>query len=222
MPKRNRDQYLIDDFTTQDTWRIFRIMAEFVEGFEELSKVGRCVTLFGSARVKEDDRHYQLARKTAAALVERGYSVMTGGGPGIMEAANRGAQEQGGESIGLNIELPMEQKPNPYINISINFHYFFVRKVMLVKYSQAFVIFPGGFGTMDEFFESITLIQTNKIKPFPVVLVDRAYWSGLLEWIQRQLLGTGKIGEKDLLLFKQADTVEEILACMDGKGQGQA
>ncbi len=220
MPKRNRDQYLIDDFTTQDTWRIFRIMAEFVEGFEELSKVGRCVTLFGSARVKEDDPHYQLAQKTAAALVKRGYSVMTGGGPGIMEAANRGAQEQGGESIGLNIELPMEQKPNPYINISINFHYFFVRKVMLVKYSQAFVIFPGGFGTMDEFFESITLIQTNKIKPFPVVLVDRKFWSGLLDWIQNHLLGTGKIGERDLLLFKQADTVEEILACMDGKGQG--
>ncbi len=220
MPKRNRDQYLIDDFTTQDTWRIFRIMAEFVEGFEELSKVGRCVTLFGSARVKEDDPHYQLAQRTAAALVERGYSVMTGGGPGIMEAANRGAKEQGGESIGLNIELPMEQKPNPYINISINFHYFFVRKVMLVKYSQAFVIFPGGFGTMDEFFESITLIQTNKIKPFPVVLVDRKFWSGLLDWIQSHLLGTGKIGEKDLLLFKQADTVEEILACMDGKGQG--
>lgn len=220
MPKRNRDQYLIDDFTTHDTWRIFRIMAEFVEGFEELSKVGQCVTLFGSARVKEDDPHYQLARKTAAALVERGYSVMTGGGPGIMEAANRGAQEQGGESIGLNIELPMEQKPNPYINISINFHYFFVRKVMLVKYSQAFIIFPGGFGTMDEFFESITLIQTNKIKPFPVVLVDRKFWSGLLDWIQNHLLGTGKIGESDLLLFKQADTVEEILACMDGKGQG--
>ena len=218
MAKNTREQYLIDDFTTQDTWRIFRIMAEFVEGFEELSKVGRCITFFGSARVKEDDPHYELARQTARALVERGYTVMTGGGPGIMEAANRGAYENGGQSIGLNIQLPLEQKPNPYINVHIDFHYFFVRKVMLVKYSEAFLIFPGGFGTLDEFFESITLIQTNKIKPFPVVVVDRQYWSGLLDWAQNHLMKTGKISEKDLLLFKQADTIEEILACLDGEG----
>ena len=217
MNQLTKGQYLIDDFTAQDTWRIFRIMAEFVEGFEEMSKVERAVTFFGSARVKEDDPHYDLARQTAAALVKRGYSIMTGGGPGIMEAANRGAHENGGWSIGLNIQLPMEQKPNPYIDIAVDFHYFFVRKVMLVKYSEAFLIFPGGFGTMDEFFESITLIQTNKIKPFPVVLVDREYWSGLLDWTRDHLLKTGKISEKDLHLFKQADTVEEILDCMDGK-----
>jgi len=218
MAKSTNEQYLIDDFTTQDTWRIFRIMAEFVEGFEELSKVGRCITFFGSARVKENDPHYELARRTARALVERGYTVMTGGGPGIMEAANRGAYENGGQSIGLNIQLPLEQKPNPYINVHIDFHYFFVRKVMLVKYSEAFLIFPGGFGTLDEFFESITLIQTNKIKPFPVVVVDRNYWSGLIGWIQNHLMKTGKISEKDLLLFKQADTVEEILDAVDQGG----
>ena len=200
MTQNTREQYLIDDFTTQDTWRIFRIMAEFVEGFEELAKVDRCITFFGSARVKEGDRHYDMARQTARTLVERGYTIMTGGGPGIMEAANRGAYENEGQSIGLNILLPMEQKPNPYLNIHIDFHYFFVRKVMLFKYSEAFLIFPGGFGTMDEFFESITMIQTNKIKPFPVILVK-----------------TGKISDKDLLLFKQADTIEEILQCLDGK-----
>lgn len=213
-----RNQYLIDDFTTQDTWRIFRIMAEFVEGFEEMSMVDRCITIFGSARVKEDDPHYELARQTAHALVKCGYSVVTGGGPGIMEAANRGAQESGGQSIGLNIQLPMEQKPNPYINLHIDFHYFFVRKVMLVKYSEAFIIFPGGFGTLDEFFESITLMQTNKIKPFPVILVDRQFWSGLMDWIQSHLLETGKICDKDLQLFHQADTVEEILHCLEGCG----
>ena len=214
----NKQQYLIDDFTTQDTWRVFRIMAEFVEGFEDLSRVERCVTIYGSARVKENDPHYDLARKTAAALVKEGYMIMTGGGPGVMEAANRGAHEAGGQSIGLNIDLPMEQKPNPYLNIHVNFRYFFVRKVMLVKYSEALLIFPGGFGTLDEFFEAITLIQTHKIKPYPVVMVDREYWSGLIDWIRNHLLATGKISEKDLLLFKQADTVEEILeAIKNGK-----
>ena len=143
---------------------------------------------------------------------------MTGGGPGIMEAANRGAYENGGQSIGLNIQLPLEQKPNPYINIHVDFHYFFVRKVMLVKYSEAFLIFPGGFGTLDEFFESITLIQTHKIKPFPIVLVDRQYWSGLIDWAQNHLLKTGKITDQDLLLFKQADTIEEILEAIDKGG----
>jgi len=217
MADNTRDQYLIDDFTTQDTWRIFRIMAEFVEGFEELAKVGGCITFFGSARVKEGDPHYDMARQTARALAERGYTVMTGGGPGIMEAGNRGAYENGGQSIGLNIQLPMEQRPNPYLNVHVDFHYFFVRKVMLVKYSEAFLIFPGGFGTMDEFFEAITLVQTHKIKPFPVVLVDRNYWSGLVDWIQNHLLKSGKISDTDLLLFKQADTIEEILDCLDGK-----
>jgi len=210
-----RDQYLIDDFATQDTWRIFRIMAEFVEGFEGLSRLGSCVTFFGSARVKENDPHYEMARQTAAALVEKGYAIMTGGGPGIMEAANRGAHESDGKSIGLNIELPMEQEPNPYLNIHIDFRYFFVRKVMLVKYSQALLIFPGGFGTLDEFFETITLIQTHKIKRFPVVLIDKEYWSGLVGWIKDHLLATGKIREEDLSLFKQADTVEEVLEAIN-------
>jgi len=208
-------QYLINDFTTRDTWRVFRIMAEFVEGFEELAKVGRCVTIFGSSRVNEGEPHYDMARETARTLVGEGYSVMTGGGPGIMEAANRGAYESGGQSIGLNIELPMEQKPNPYLNVHVDFRYFFVRKVMLVKYSEAFLIFPGGFGTLDEFFEAITLIQTDKIKPFPVILIDRHFWSGLLEWLQDKLLKTNKISESDLLLFKQADTIEEILDCLE-------
>lgn len=210
-----QEQYVIDDFTTQDTWRIFRIMAEFVEGFEELSRVGRCVTIFGSARTSETNDDYILARETASALVERGYTIVTGGGPGIMEAANRGAHEAGGQSVGLNIELPMEQKPNPYINIHIDFHYFFVRKVMLVKYSEAFIIFPGGFGTLDEFFESITLIQTHRIKPFPVILVDRGYWSGLIKWLEERLLGENKIAAKDLTIFKLVDTLDEILNCLE-------
>lgn len=215
MTEEDNRQYLIDDFTTNDTWRIFRILAEFVEGFEEMARVGHGVTIFGSARVKEDDPHYTLAQSTGQALAERGYTVITGGGPGIMEAANRGAYEAKGQSAGLNIELPMEQKPNPYLNISISFRYFFVRKVMLVKYSQALLIFPGGFGTLDEFFESITLIQTHKVKKFPVILVDRAYWAGLVAWIRAHLLTTGKISEGDLDLFEQADTVQEILDIID-------
>ena len=213
--EHNRNQYLIDDFTTRDTWRIFRIMAEFVECFENLSTVGACVTVFGSARVKEDDPHYQLARETAQTLARKGYWIMTGGGPGIMEAANRGAYEAKGHSVGLNIELPMEQKPNPYLNLHVDFRYFFVRKVMLVKYSEALLIFPGGFGTLDEFFETITLIQTNKILRYPVVLVDREYWSGLVSWMQEHLLATGKISQNDLSLFTQADTVDEIVQAIE-------
>ncbi|HNT36088.1 MAG TPA: TIGR00730 family Rossman fold protein [bacterium] len=211
MTETLKNQYLIDDFTTQDTWRIFRIMSEFVEGFEDLASVGSCVTIFGSARVKEEDPHYQLAREMAAKLAGKGYAIMTGGGPGIMEAANRGAAEAHGQSIGLNIELPMEQNPNPYSNIRINFRYFFVRKVMLVKYSQAMLVFPGGFGTLDEFFETVTLIQTHKVKKYPVVLVVRSFWSGLLDWIRIHLLDTGKISEEDLELFKMVDTVEEAM-----------
>lgn len=211
MSENIKNQYLIDDFTAQDTWRVFRIMGEFVEGFELLSRVERSVTIFGSARTTEDDPHYQLARKTAVLLAQKGYAVMTGGGPGIMEAANRGAREADGTSIGLNIELPMEQNPNPYSNVQINFRYFFIRKVMLVKYSQAMIIFPGGFGTLDEFFETITLIQTNKVRKYPVVLVDRSFWSGLLVWVRSHLLGTGKICESDFDLFKEADTLEEIM-----------
>ncbi len=166
-------QYLIDDFTVKDTWRVFRIMAEFVEGFEAMAHFPPAVTMFGSSRVRPGDRDYQKAERIAQLLVEEGYCVITGGGPGIMEAANKGAKETEGESIGLNIELPMEQAPNEYITTLVTFRYFFVRKVMFVKYAQAFVIMPGGFGTMDELFESLTLIQTHKIKPFPIIVVDK-------------------------------------------------
>jgi len=209
LPRERESQYLIDDFTTGDTWRVFRIMAEFVEGFEELSRVGPAVTFFGSARTREDEPDYQAARALATRLARQGYAVMTGGGPGVMEAANRGAQEGGGLSIGLNIELPMEQKPNAYIEKLVSFHYFFVRKVMLVKYSSAFIIFPGGFGTLDEFFESLTLIQTHRMKPFPVVLVGDSYWGDLLEWIRRHLLSSGKISPGDLDLLHRTQDLED-------------
>jgi len=200
---------LVDDFTTGDTWRVFRIMAEFVEGFEDLSRIGPAVTFFGSARTRESDPDYQAARRLAARLAREGYAVMTGAGPGIMEAANRGAQEGHGVSVGLNIELPMEQKPNAYIDKLVTFHYFFVRKVLLVKYSSAFMIFPGGFGTLDELFESLTLIQTHRMKPFPVVLVGDSYWADLIEWIRKHLLGTGKIGAEDLGLVHLAHDLED-------------
>ena len=167
----------------QETWRLFRIMSEFVEGFETLSEVKNAVTVFGSARTPRDDPYYKTAVDCAAKLVEKDFSVMTGGGPGIMEAANRGAFEAGGTSVGLNISLPMEQEPNPYQTHELTFRYFFVRKVMFVKYAKGFIIFPGGFGTMDEFFESMTLIQTLKIKPFPVVLIGHDFWDGLVDWM---------------------------------------
>ena len=183
--KRNgiEEQYVIDDFTSRDTWRIFRIIAEFVEGFEMLAKIPPAVAIFGSARTPPGSPGYELGQAIASILAQNGYSIITGGGPGIMEAANKGAAEAGAASVGLNIELPLEQKPNIYGNKLLNFRYFFVRKVMFVKYSIAFVILPGGFGTLDELFEAITLIQTRKIKPFPVILVGKEYWKGLLDWI---------------------------------------
>src|SRR6187401_2281465 len=177
------EQYVIDDFTSKDTWRIFRIMAEFVEGFETLSNIPPAVAIFGSARALPVSDPYRQAEAIAALLGQNGYSVITGGGPGVMEAANKGAAEAGASSVGLNIELPLEQKPNIYANKLLNFRYFFVRKVMFVKYSIAFVIMPGGFGTLDELLEAITLIQTRKIKPFPLILVGKEYWKGLLDWI---------------------------------------
>ncbi len=195
----------------QDTWRVFRIISEFVEGFEELAALGDCVTIFGSARTKEVHPDYKLARTIGRELVKAGYGVITGGGGGIMEAANRGAAEAGGTSVGLNINLPFEQKPNPYADIQIEFRYFFVRKVMFVKYARAFVILPGGFGTLDELFESLTLIQTFKISRFPVVLVGKEYWSGLYEWIKNTMLKQGKISEDDLLLFTITDDAESVV-----------
>ncbi len=204
-------QYLLEDFTQADTWRMFRIMAEFVEGFEAMNGVPPTVTIFGSARCKPNSRDYRQTRELAGLLAREGFAVMTGGGPGVMEAANRGASEAGGISIGVNIELPMEQRPNPYADVRLSCRYFFVRKVIFVKYATAFVIMPGGFGTLDEFFEAITLIQTRKIKPFPVILVGRDYWKGLVDWITRTLVREGKIDRSDLVIFKVTDDLPEVV-----------
>jgi uncharacterized protein (TIGR00730 family) len=193
----------------QESWRVFRIMGEFVEGFEELAKLGPAVTIFGSARTQPDNPHYLNCVETARLLGEAGFSIITGGGPGMMEAANKGAQEAGVESVGLNIELPFEQDVNQHADLKIHFRYFFVRKTMFVKYAQAFVIFPGGFGTLDELFESLTLIQTKKIRNFPVVLFGTEYWEGLLGWIKSTMLAAGNIAEKDLDLFVVTDSPQE-------------
>lgn len=195
----------------QDVWRIFRIMAEFVDGFETMSRVPAAVSVFGSARTKPGEPYYEKAVQLGAALAKRGFAVITGGGPGIMEAANKGAREAGGVSVGLNISLPMEQKSNPYQTISMSNHYFFVRKVMFIKYSHAFVCLPGGFGTMDELFEALTLIQTMKIDPFPVILVGSEFWNGLGEWLREAMAERfGTISETDLNLFHMIDDVEEV------------
>jgi len=210
MPGRGR-QYLIDEWKIQDTWRLFRILGEFTEGFETLSEVERAVAIFGSSRILPHDPTYARAEALAEKLVRRGFSVITGGGPGIMEAANKGAAQAGGASIGLNIELPMEQKPNPYANIQLGFRYFFSRKVMFVKYATAYVILPGGFGTLDEFTEAITLIQTKKIQPFPVILVGSAFWEGLLNWMKGTLLSRGMIESMDLDRLRVMDDPDEIV-----------
>jgi uncharacterized protein (TIGR00730 family) len=197
-------------FTHTDPWRVMRIMGEFVEGFDDLAELGPAVTIFGSARVKPDHPQYQAAVEVARLLGEAGFAIITGGGPGIMEAGNRGGQEVGVQSIGLNIELPFEQGTNPYVDLAINFRYFFVRKTMFVKYAQAFVIFPGGFGTMDELFEALTLIQTNKVQNFPVILFDSAYWQGLLDWLRSTMLAEGKICPADLDLMIVTDSPSEV------------
>jgi len=194
----------------EDAWRMFRILGEFAQGFEEMADVGKAVTIFGSARLPHDHPDFVKAEALSADLANRGYAVVTGGGPGIMEAANKGAFEAGGRSVGLNIALPHEQAPNPYQTDKVNFRYFFVRKVLLVKYSTAFVVFPGGFGTIDELFEALTLIQTKKIKPFPVFLVGTSYWRGLVQWLQGTLVRAGTIAEHDLHLFKVVDDVAGI------------
>lgn len=201
----------------KDTWTIFRIMAEFVEGFETLAEIGPCVSIFGSARTKPDNPYFQLAVDTAHQLTQAGFGVITGGGPGIMEAGNKGAQEGGGSSVGLNIELPFEQSSNPYIDRDkeIDFNYFFVRKVMFMKYSQGFVVLPGGFGTLDELFEALTLIQTKKISKFPVVLVGKEFWGGMVDWIKNTLLEKeGNISSDDMFLFSLVDTAEEAVKCV--------
>ncbi|MFM6976099.1 MAG: TIGR00730 family Rossman fold protein [Sphingobacteriaceae bacterium] len=195
-----------------DSWQIFKIMAEFVDGFEKMAKIGPCVSIFGSARTKDSNPYYKMAEDCARLLTERGYGVISGGGPGIMEAANKGAYEAGGKSVGLNIELPFEQFHNKYIDRDklMEFDYFFVRKVMFMKYSQGFIVLPGGFGTLDEMFEALTLIQTGKVARFPIVLVGTSYWSGLIDWIkQTMLLQEHNINEEDLNLFRLVDTAEE-------------
>src|SRR4051812_1119095 len=199
-------------FLETDTWRVFRILSEFVEGFEALAGVGRAVAVFGSARTPEASPDYETARRVGGALARAGFAVITGGGPGAMEAANRGAHEAGGMSIGCNIELPHEQHVNPYVDLSVEFHYFFARKTMFVKYSDAFVIMPGGFGTLDELFEALTLIQTGKISHFPVVLIGHAYWDGLLAWLRDVQLPAGAIAEADLELLRVTDDVDEAVS----------
>ncbi|HEY0669880.1 MAG TPA: TIGR00730 family Rossman fold protein [Sphingobacteriaceae bacterium] len=195
-----------------DSWQIFKIMAEFVDGFEKLAKIGPCVSIFGSARTDNESNYYKLAENCARMLTERGYGVISGGGPGIMEAANKGAFEAGGKSVGLNIELPFEQFHNQYIDRDkmMEFDYFFVRKVMFMKYSQGFIVLPGGFGTMDEMFEALTLIQTGKIARFPIVLIGTEYWGGLMDWVNKTMLQTeSNINAEDLNLFRLVDTAEE-------------
>ncbi len=206
------------EIKTNDSWAIFKIMSEFVEGYERMSKIGPCVSIFGSARTKPDNKYFQLAIEIGEKLAKSGYGVITGGGPGIMEAANKGAQEAGGKSVGLNIELPFEQNHNPYIDAEHNleFDYFFVRKVIFVKYSQAFIVMPGGFGSMDEMFEAITLIQTKKINLRPIVLVGKAYWAGLVDWIKKVMLEEElNISPDDLNLFTMVDTADDAVKYID-------
>ncbi len=206
------------EIRSNDSWIIFRIMSEFVDGFDRLSKIGPCVSIFGSARTAKEHPHYKMADDLAFKICQKGYGIITGGGPGIMEAANKGAQRAGGKSVGLNIDLPFEQSDNPYIDRerSLRFNYFFVRKLMFVKYAQGFVVLPGGFGTMDELFESLTLIQTEKIGKFPIVLIGKDYWTGLLDWIKGTLLEkSNNINKEDLDLFFLTDSVDEAVKFID-------
>lgn len=211
-----------NEIKTNDSWAIFKIMGEFVNGFEKMSAIGPCVSIFGSARTKPEDKYYQLTVEVAEQVSKAGYGIITGGGPGIMEAGNRGAYNTKGTSVGLNIDLPFEQHDNPYIDSdkSLDFDYFFVRKVMFVKYSQGFVVMPGGFGTLDELFEAMTLIQTHKIGQFPIILVGTEFWGGLIDWIKNTLLGFGNISEKDLDLLHLVDKPEEVVDIIDGFYKG--
>jgi uncharacterized protein (TIGR00730 family) len=204
-------QYLVDALSIEESWRIFRIMAEFVDAIETLSKLKHSVTIFGSARVRPEDPYYKKTEYLARKLAENGFSVITGGGPGIMEAANKGAAAAGGQSVGMNIRLPYEQKPNPYANTIVEYKYFFIRKVMFVKYAVAYVIMPGGFGTMDELFEALTLIQTKRIKGFPVIMMGSEYWQGLLDWLKNTMLQNDKIEPADLEIIQVLDDPDEIV-----------
>lgn len=220
---QDQDNYTELDFAIRDTWRVFRIMAEFVDGFETLSELPKAVSVFGSARSQPGSADYRFAEEMGRTLARAGYAVITGGGPGDMEAANKGALEVGGESVGLAIELPFELKPNPYLTTTLSFRYFFVRKVMFVKYSQAFVILPGGFGTLDETFEAVTLIQTKKVEPFPVILAgEKVYWAGLLQWMRDSLMARGKIRPEDLAILKQGETPEEVVQILKEHAEAHA
>lgn len=210
MTKTSTEEHYIIDEIAENSWRMFRIIGEFVQGFDELADVHKAVTIYGSARLDPDHPYSKQAEELGHRLATEGYTVITGGGPGIMQAGNKGAYEQGGRSIGLNISLPHEQGANPYQTDTLEFQYFFARKVMLAKYSTAFVAFPGGFGTMDELFESLTLIQTKRMKPFPVYLVGRAFWQGLVDWLRSSLLELGTISETDMHLFKVVDDISSI------------
>jgi uncharacterized protein (TIGR00730 family) len=205
----------MEDLAKSDTWRVFRIMAELVEGFEALSNIGPAVTIFGSARLEPGSPYYIKCLKVAENLAKDGFAVISGGGPGIMEAANKGAQNGNGASVGLNIELPSEQTPNPFQDVRVEFRYFFVRKLMFVKYAVGYIIFPGGFGTMDELFEALTLIQTKKIRGFPVVLVGKDYWEGLIDWMKQTMLTMGNISREDLDLMHIVDEPEEVCAIIN-------
>jgi len=206
-----KNQFVVDALSIEESWRIFRIMAEFVEAIETLSKVKNAVSIFGSARTTPDDPYYQKAELLSRLLAEKGFGVITGGGPGVMEAANKGAAGAGGQSVGMNIRLPLEQKPNPYANISIDYKYFFTRKVMFVKYAMAYVVMPGGFGTLDELFEALTLLQTKRIKAFPVILMGSEYWKGLIDWLKKTMLRNNKISAADMQLFQVIDDPEEAV-----------
>lgn len=211
-----------NEIKTNDSWALFKIMGEFVNGFEKMSLIGPCVSIFGSARTKPGEQYYELAVNVAKRIAESGYGVITGGGPGIMEAGNKGANKAGGTSVGLNIDLPFEQHDNPFIDPdkSLDFDYFFVRKVMFVKYSQGFVVMPGGFGTLDELFEAMTLIQTNKIHTFPIILVGTDFWGGLIDWIKNTMLEAGNISPQDLDLIKLVDTEDEVVEIIDAFYRG--
>jgi uncharacterized protein (TIGR00730 family) len=209
---KREPKYILDNSIVGDSWRMFRIMAEFVDGFDAMSAIDvPAVTIYGSARTPVDHPWFTLTETISRGLAEAGYAVITGGGPGLMEAANKGASEGGGVSIGVNISLPHEQEPNPYANFPLHFKYFFVRKVMFMKYSQAFICMPGGFGSMDELFESLTLIQTERIKPFPIILVGSDFWSGLVDWLKDTMLGSGNISREDLDLFTVLDDADQVV-----------
>jgi uncharacterized protein (TIGR00730 family) len=224
IPRQTTDQRLLAggepaDWVHADPWRVMRIQSEFVEGFGALAEVGAAVSVFGSARTKPDHPDFALAEEVGRRLVEAGYAVITGGGPGIMEAANKGAAEAGGVSVGLGIELPFEQGMNPYVNLGVNFRYFFARKTMFVKYAQGFVVMPGGFGTFDELFEALTLVQTHKVTGFPIALVGPDYWGGLLEWLRTAVLDRGMIGEADVDLMHVTDSAEDAVEYVRERGE---